>query len=112
LQVLAGLAASKRYSMGTINNESLELNRYRIRKFELTKYFTFFCSSCFFGVLKPAAAIYLMALELTGRAPGECVFIDDREENLDCPHTMGMHVVHYESPARLREELEKYGVGN
>ncbi len=47
-------------------------------------------------------------------SPGECVFIDNKEENLVVPQAMGMRVIHFDFPGndvvRLREELAAYGV--
>lgn len=112
LQLAAEYASSGRYLMATINNESLEMNSYRVRKFQLAEYFAVFCSSCYLGLRKPGAEIFTRALELTGREPAECVFIDDREENLQCPREMGIHAIHYESAAKLREVLKSYEDGN
>jgi putative hydrolase of the HAD superfamily len=48
------LSDSGKYFMGTINNESRELNDYRIETFGLRNIFRVFFSSCFVGVGKPA----------------------------------------------------------
>src|SRR5947207_3221023 len=42
LEVLERLARSKKYLMGTLNNESIELNLYRINRFGLRNYFSVF----------------------------------------------------------------------
>ena len=47
LELARALAKSATYLMGTINNESKELNEYRIRKFGLREIFTLFLSSCY-----------------------------------------------------------------
>ena len=47
------LAKSGKYLMATINNESRELNQYRIQTFGLREVFTLFVSSCFVGLRKP-----------------------------------------------------------
>ncbi len=108
--VLTTVARSGRYLLATINNEALELNLYRIEKFGLRKDFIAFFSSGYLGVRKPDAAIYRMALQVTARAPGECVFIDDRELNLECARLLGMRTIHYQNAAQLREELDRNDV--
>lgn len=110
LRIAEELAGRGRYLMATINNESLELNQYRIEKFELRKYFSIFFSSCFLGVRKPGEEIYRLALQMTQRVPEECVFIDDRPENLTYPRATGVHAIQYHSPAQLRDELAHRGV--
>ena len=111
LAVVEHLAQSKNYLLATLNNESLELNVYRISRFGLRSYFAVFFSSCFLGAKKPDEAIYRMALQLTQRAPEECVFIDDRELNVECArHFVGMHAIHYQGPDQLVRELADMGV--
>ena len=64
------LARSRKYLMAALNNESLEINEYRIKKFNLRDYFEAFFSSCYLGVRKPDAGIYRLALKITQREPG------------------------------------------
>ena len=96
--------------MATLNNEILELNVYRIEKFGLRRYFPVFFSSCFLGLRKPDEAIYRMVLQITQRAPQECVFIDDREVNLECPRELGINTILFKDAAQLRTELITKGV--
>ncbi len=110
LSLVEGLAASQKYLMSTLNNESLELNRYRIEQFGLRKHFTVFLSSCFLGVKKPEHTIYRLASQITQRAPDECLFIDDRELNLECAQLLGMRAIRYQNPTQLRQELHRHGV--
>lgn len=104
------LAASGKYLMGSINNESTELNAYRIQKFELKKIFTLFISSCFVNMRKPEEGIYRLALEVAQKQPQECVFIDDRPLNLESAARLGMNTLQMKSTAQLREDLRKLQV--
>src|SRR4029077_5108195 len=72
------LADSGKYYMGTINNESRELNLHRSEKYALREIFRLFVSSCFVGLRKPERDIYRMAIEITQINPEACCFIDDR----------------------------------
>ena len=96
--------------MATLNNEAAELNAYRIRTFHLTRNFTAFFSSCYLGVRKPDEGIYKLALEVTQRDPQESLFIDDRELNLECAKQLGMHTIHFQNAAQLRQDLAANGV--
>lgn len=104
------LANAGTYFMGTINNESLELNLYRIEKFGLREIFPLFVSSCFVGLRKPEPGIYQLALEITQKAPKDCCFIDDRALNLESAAKLGMHTIEMRTLDQLRNELEKLGV--
>ncbi len=111
LAIVERLARSGRYLLATLNNESLELNHYRIERFGLQNLFALFFSSCFLGVRKPDRAIYQIALQVTQRTPEECLFIDDRALNVECAHRLGIRTIHYQNPTQLRRELRRHGVG-
>ena len=104
------LTKSGKYFMGTINNESRELNLYRIQTFGLREIFSVFVSSCFVGLRKPEEGIYRMALEITQKTPGDCCFIDDRALNLESARQMGMHAIEMHDVEQLRRELRKLEV--
>jgi putative hydrolase of the HAD superfamily len=104
------LAASGKYFIGTINNESRELNLYRIEKFGLREIFRLFVSSCFVGLRKPESGIYRLATEITQINPEECCFIDDRALNLECAAKLGMRTIQMQALEQLRSDLQKLGV--
>lgn len=110
LALIGRLAQTKKYLMTTLNNESTELNKYRIEHFGLRNYFTAFFSSCYLGVKKPDEAIYVLALDLTQRPSEECVFIDDRALNLECAKRHGMHTIQFKNPTQLESDLRSLGV--
>jgi len=104
------LANSGKYFMGTINNESRELNLHRIEEYGLREIFRLFVSSCFVGLRKPDSGIYRLAIETTQFNPEECCFIDDRALNLECAAKLGMHTIQMQGLEQLRSELGKLGV--
>ena len=110
LKIAEELAESGRYFMATLNNEILELNLYRIQQFALRRCFSVFFSSCFLGVRKPDESIYRLVLQTTQRTPEECIFIDDREVNLECPRELGINTILFKDAAQLRAELISSGV--
>ena len=110
LSIVGELADSGRYFMATLNNEIMELNVYRIQQFGLQRYFSVFFSSCFLGLRKPDEAVYRTALQVTQRRPEECIFIDDREVNLECPRELGLATILFRDAIQLRRELEEKGV--
>jgi putative hydrolase of the HAD superfamily len=110
LQLGKELSRSGKYQMSTINNESKELDLYRIQTFGLREIFSLFVSSCFVGLRKPEEGIYRLALEITQRPPEECCFIDDRPLNLDSASRLGMQVIQMKTAEQLRADLQKLGV--
>jgi putative hydrolase of the HAD superfamily len=110
VDVLRRLVSAGKYLLAAINNESRELNEYRIRQFHLREFFEAFLSSCYLGVRKPGEAIYRLALSITQRVPEECVFIDDRGLNLECARELGMHTIQFRDAAQLEQDLRQFGV--
>lgn len=101
---------SKKYLMGTINNESRELNAYRIEQFGMNTIFDLFVSSCFVGIRKPDQRIYRLALDLVQRPAGECCFMDDRPVNIEAAAKAGMQTVLVKSTEQLKQDLRKLGI--
>ncbi|MGB6874686.1 MAG: HAD family phosphatase [Candidatus Acidiferrales bacterium] len=110
LEVLRRLAKPRRYLVSALNNESRDLNAYRIERFHLREYFDVFLSSCYLGVRKPDKTIYELALSITQRKGEECVFVDDRALNLECARELGMHIIQFKDAAQLEKELRQLGV--
>jgi putative hydrolase of the HAD superfamily len=108
LEIARGLAG--KYFMATINNESRELNRYRIETFGLAECFDLFVSSCFVGLCKPDERIYRLALDLSQRKAEECCFIDDRPGNVEAAAKVRMRTVLMKGAEQLRGELRGMGV--
>jgi putative hydrolase of the HAD superfamily len=99
-----------KYLMATINNESREMNDYRIKQFGLAQIFDLFVSSCYVGMRKPDEKIYRVALDLIQKSPDECCFIDDRPPNIEGAARVGMRTVLMRDPAQLKKDLQALGV--
>ncbi|HXN65624.1 MAG TPA: HAD family phosphatase [Candidatus Acidoferrales bacterium] len=104
------MAAAGRYPMAAINNEGAEINAYRIAQFDLRGLFRLFFSSCYMHVRKPDPAIFRMTLGVTQHEPEDCIFVDDREENLEGARKAGLRTARFENVAQLKVELQKLGV--
>lgn len=110
LDFLGRLARRQQYLFASLNNESLEINEYRIRTFQLRNYFDVFFSSCYLGVRKPGREIYSLALSITHRDPKECLLIDDRGLNLECARELGMQTLQFQNIVQLRNDLARLGI--
>jgi putative hydrolase of the HAD superfamily len=110
LEVIKALKATGKYRLATINNESFELNDFRIKKFALSDYFGSFFSSCYMGLRKPAPEIYRRALLISNSCAEDSVFIDDREENLVSPKGLNMQTILFVDAQQLRDSLSALGV--
>jgi putative hydrolase of the HAD superfamily len=59
------------------------------------------------GIRKPAPRIYELGAEAIGRAPAECVFVDDLPFNLPPAVELGMATVHHTDAETTIPELER-----
>jgi putative hydrolase of the HAD superfamily len=110
IAVVDELARSRRYLIAALNNESVELNQYRIDRFELRRYFRIFLSSCYLGVSKPHGAMFQTALHVLQRPPSACVFVDDHVANVEAARRAGIISLHYREPSQLRAWLTECGI--
>jgi putative hydrolase of the HAD superfamily len=110
LAFLGQIARSRRFLMASLNNESREINEYRIDKFALRDYFEAFFSSCYLGVRKPDPGIYKLALKITQQKPAECILIDDRGLNLEVAREVGIHTILFKNLAQLRNDLAGFNI--
>jgi putative hydrolase of the HAD superfamily len=92
-----------------LSNESRELMSYRIPNF-LAGLFDAYLVSAYLGLRKPQPEFFARALEIAQRDPAECVFVDDREENVAAAAAAGIHVIRMESPRQAMAALAQFGV--
>ena len=62
------------------------------------------------GISKPDRRIYEHALRRFNLRADECVFVDDKEENLAPARGLGMRTVFFRSAKQLKDDLRKLGV--
>ncbi|HUZ95088.1 MAG TPA: HAD family phosphatase [Edaphobacter sp.] len=108
--ILAALKNSGQYRLATLNNESKELNAYRLDTFGLRQYFDYFICSGYVHEMKPLPDIYRAAIDISGLPPETALFIDDKQENCEAARAFGMNAIHFESPAQLRASLTQHGI--
>ena len=64
------------------------------------------------GIVKPQKEIFELALKKLNLKAEECVFIDDRPDNLDIPQSMGFNVIHFRNSKQLEDDLRNLGVNS
>jgi putative hydrolase of the HAD superfamily len=108
--VLSEIAASGKFLVGVLNNESRLLHEYRMQKYNLAQHLDVQLSSCYLGMRKPDADIYRRAIDILGRPASRIVFIDDRKGNADAAAAAGMHAIQFLGEEKLRFELQQIGI--
>lgn len=110
LGFVRALAATGKFRLYTLNNESRELHEHRVREFGLDEVFRGFLASCYLGQVKPDEDIYLNALGIAATSRDHAVFIDDRSLNVEPALALGLNGYHFQGLDGLREFLKDRGV--
>lgn len=92
-----------------LSNESRELMDYRIARFGLRGLFDAFLVSAYIGLRKPEPEFFRCALDVSQQKPEQCVFVDDREENVAAACKLGIRGIRMESPQQVIGELTRSG---
>jgi putative hydrolase of the HAD superfamily len=110
LDLVRRLRTGGLYLLAAINNESLELNAYRIERFRLRECFSLFFSSCFVRLRKPDPRIYRLALDVTQTPAEAALLVDDRAINVEAAKRLGMQTIQFRNAGQLQSRLEDLGV--
>ncbi|KAK7340344.1 hypothetical protein VNO77_21046 [Canavalia gladiata] len=79
-------------------------------KLKLSKYLSWTFCSCAHGKRKPDTEFYMEALRHLEIDPVNCIFVDDRQKNVEAAIEVGIKGVHFKNVNLLREELSLMGV--
>jgi len=107
-ELLAGLAGAG-LEMHALSNYP-EWWRLIEEKLTLSRFLEWSFVSCDLRVRKPHPDAYRKPVAALGVAPGDCLFVDDREENVTAARQEGLDAVLFEDSRQLLGELERRGI--
>jgi HAD superfamily hydrolase (TIGR01509 family) len=93
------------------NTNDLAVEHIR-RRFPFFSNFDGYVLSYEHGAMKPAARLYEIVEQTTGRRGEEIVYIDDRPENMEAGVARGWNGILHEAPETTRAALKKLGLLN
>eukprot|EP00252_Welwitschia_mirabilis_P027008 TRINITY_DN9092_c0_g1_i1.p1 TRINITY_DN9092_c0_g1~~TRINITY_DN9092_c0_g1_i1.p1 ORF type:complete len:250 (+),score=48.90 TRINITY_DN9092_c0_g1_i1:208-957(+) len=79
-------------------------------KLQLSRYMSWNFCSCKLGRRKPEKEIYMEALEHLRVLPTNCIFIDDRWENVEAASELGILGIKFENATKLEHDFIARGV--
>ncbi len=91
------LSVSKHYKMAIISNDSSRWSKYLREKFDINKYFDVISISGDLKIQKPDERIFQFTIEQLGCKAEDCLYVDDREGNLEVAKKVGMNPVLFNS---------------
>ena len=81
------------YKLAIISNDSSRWSKYLREKFDLNQYFDMISISGDLKIQKPDERIFRLTIEKLAVKPEECLYIDDREGNLEAAGKLGMKTI-------------------
>ena len=108
LQILKKL--KENYRVILLSNTDMMRYGFIKKKFPEILIFDAYVLSYEEGYMKPDARIYKVALEKAEAQADECLFIDDRADNIDAANALGINTIHLIERADLRSELCKFNL--
>lgn len=103
---ILGALRARNVPLYALTNWSHETFPPALRRFEFLQWFRGILISGEVGLIKPDPRIYQLLLERFGIDPETAVFIDDNPGNAAAATAIGLHGIHFTTPAALQRELE------
>ena len=94
------------YGIYGLTNWSAEKIGYAFANYSFFSLFDGIVVSGVEKVVKPDRKIYEILLERYSLKPGECVFIDDNQDNVDMAKVLGINAIRFDNIGNVKEHLE------
>jgi 2-haloacid dehalogenase len=107
--ILAELHARKVRTYA-LSNWSAETFHYALERFDFFNLFDGRLISGEVQIMKPDPRIFRILFERFGIDPTQAIYIDDVLQNVEAARKLGMHGIHFQDAAELRQELTHLGV--
>ena len=89
-----------------LTNFPAHLNEFLETGWDVEVAFDHIIASCDVKLIKPDPALYKLALDRMGFKAEECVFIDDRQVNVDAAAGLGIHSILYQNRGQAIKDIE------
>jgi len=95
----------KKYKIALATNEGKMLAKYKIEGSGVVQYLSKIVPSYLLREIKPSPAFYKKTLKRIGATANECVFIDDKLENVKAAQSLGMTGIVFTNTLQLEKDL-------
>jgi putative hydrolase of the HAD superfamily len=96
--------------IAVLSNMPIEISRYMRHHAPWFKDFGYVCFSAEVHLAKPEGAIFHACLKVVRSRPEECLFIDDRAENVEAARALGMQALKFVSVQELAVGIQPYNL--
>jgi putative hydrolase of the HAD superfamily len=112
IELVAQLKVQYGLKITLVNNESREVNAYRIRKFKLDRFVDSFVSSCFVHIRKPDADIFRLALDITQAPARQVLYIENTPMFVQIAEGLGIRSILHTDYKSTFAKLASFGFEN
>ncbi len=106
--LLAGL--KPKYRMVMLSNTDVMRFGFIRSRFPEVMFFDEYVLSYEVGFIKPDPRIYRIAVRKARAPASDCLFIDDRPENIEAARRLGLQTIHYSEDLDLERALQDLGL--
>ena len=96
------------YECYVLSNWSAETFEGMIEEYPFLKHFDGLLISGEDKLIKPDLAIYQLAIKRFNLVPHNCVFIDDKLENVEAAKKLNFNIIHLINPKTIGVDIKKY----
>jgi len=96
--------------IAVLSNMPIEISTHMRRYAPWFRDFDYVCFSAEVQLAKPEAAIFYACLNVVGSKPEECLFIDDRADNVEAARALGMCAVKFVCVEELAADVKPYNL--
>jgi putative hydrolase of the HAD superfamily len=101
---------SRGLKIAVLSNMPIEISRYMRQYAPWFRDFDYVCFSAEVQLAKPDAAIFYTCLKVLRSRPEECLFIDDRAENVEAARALGLQALKFVSVQELAAEVQSFNL--
>lgn len=106
--ILYLLEHADKYTYALLTNNFKEAERVLDNRFKIPKFYKYLINSSDVGTTKPDMRIYKYALTMLKTTPQNCIFVDDKSENVNAAITIGMYGIIYTDFETFKKALELF----
>jgi len=95
----------KKYKICIATNEGKMVTKYKIEGSGILPYLSKVIPSYLLREIKPSPHFYKKMLKIIGATADECVFVDDKQENINGARSLGIQSILFKDTKQLEEEF-------
>lgn len=95
----------KKYKIGLATNEGKIITKYKIERSGILPYLSKVIPSYLLREIKPSPHFFKKMLKIIGATASECVFVDDKPENINGAKSLGFTSILFQNVQQLEKEL-------